>query len=212
MFKGNLVYLGFLIICLASLSSCSDNDSKNNEEISDTRLYGMTHFYGEKSYDSFSGKWIFSSEQTWLLLNDGWALKNPKDPILNVDFGDLRQSDPDRWVKWNDNKKFENITIFKPSPKNARYEMTVTLYSVNGTPVSSTVSTRNFSLKMDGSFETSVFTLAGNSVTSSENLSGTYSIDGHTITLNFENGDINTFIFATDGIKNMILGRDFYYN
>lgn len=196
--------------------SCQDrNDSVENTEISE--LKGMVHIFGKKKYNAFSGTWQFKDEATWLLLTNGWAFKNPEVPVSEMDFEKLRSDKPDRWEQWKDNETFKDKTILPPSPKGARYDMSIVLYSVGGNPASSYVSKQRFTMSPDGNFVASVLSLqdaldGGTLISNSDTVSGKYAIDGHEISLTFEDGNTIKYIFATDGKSKMILGRNYYFN
>ncbi|WP_281541517.1 hypothetical protein [Maribacter aestuarii] len=237
----------FLILLISFNSSGQQTTSKNNAN----DIFGMVHLFGKKKYNTFSGTWKFNNASTWLLLKDGWALKNPTLPPEEINFEKSRKENPSFWIKWKDDARFEKATIYKPSDKYERYELAVKLYSVNGTTISSSVTTSKLILSKDGRFETTSFSLAevnsGNSTTrtgvrkdrkgttstagnttelgsgtvksvknSSKNAigdsSGTYYINGHSITLKFDNGEILHAVFATDGKDSLILGTNFYFN
>lgn len=151
------MYLLFSIFAFF-ISSCHAQDKKKGIALSEVE--GMAHIYGKKKYNTFSGKWTFKGETTWLLLKNGWALKNPKDLLSNLHNRDSVDDDIENWSKWKEDEKFEGITIYAPSPSNARYDLSIKLYSVGGSPVSSSVSTKTFTLMPNGRFETSVFRLA----------------------------------------------------
>jgi hypothetical protein len=240
-----------IVLCLILLISFNSSGQQTTSKNNTNDILGMVHLFGKKKYNTFSGTWKFSNGSTWLLLKDGWALKNPTLPPEEMNFEKSRKENPSSWIKWKDDARFEKVTIYNPSDKDKRYELTVTLYSVNGTTISSSVTTSKLILSKDGRFETTSFSLAemnsGNSMTRigvSKDLkgttstagnttelgsgtvksvknsskktigdsSGTYHIDGHSITLKFDNGEIFNTVFATDGKNNLILGTNFYFN
>lgn len=152
-FRKSILYL---LLFISLQSSCQENNS--SKSYSD--IVGMVHIYGKKKYNAFSRTWKFSKESTWLLLKNGWALKNPRVSPDEINFENSLKENPSDWIQWKNNKMFEKASIYGPSPENARYDLNVKLYSVNGSPISNSVTTSTLVLKKNGRFETSHFTLS----------------------------------------------------
>ncbi|NHF58760.1 hypothetical protein FK220_005375 [Flavobacteriaceae bacterium TP-CH-4] len=185
------ILVSFLSVIL-SLPFCSELRSQS---IQTSDIHGMVHLYGKKKYNTFSGTWKFNKETTWLLLNNGWGLKNPTRPPSEINFEQSQKEEPKRWIRWKEDKRFDEATLYAPSPNDTTYDMKVKLYSVSGTPASSATTTKTLILRKNRTFETSSFSLAsiegGNSSTYinvSKDKTGTTSTGSNTST----NGSVTT--------------------
>jgi len=202
----------------SGVSADASDPAKNNAlALSDSRLTGVAHKLGkmEMKFDFISGFMIpeFKGGGVYLLLNDGTALKYSGAPSA-INYDQFIAENPDKV------KQLKDLDI----PKNKIYPLlergyTLDIHAENKTPGTGGPTFRSIVLTKEGRFqkrESSMIVspevdigVYGRSHSLAKS-TGTYFIDGNTVELQYDNGDVERTLFATNGTDRVILGESEY--
>ncbi len=177
--------------------------SANAQRLKQSEVKGI---YLRQATSFGAGGMMITTFQPYLLLNDGTFWKKMDVPPMELDVQQSRRNDPKSWGQWKmegskiavmDRTKWTTPVMYLARPATAGTKLEGTYRAVSGGGNTSlggdvmVMATTNITFSTDGSFESksgSGATTSRVSTSSSSTSRGTYSLDGYTIVLKYQDG------------------------